>query len=90
MSNKEILTLKIMTKEISIASPEEDKAGLIVAAEILNSKIASIPDKANALILASLDLAFQSTQQTSGEMVNPDLTHEIANLISHVDQSLQD
>ena len=90
MSNKEILTLKIMTKEISIACPEEDKAGLIAAAEILNSKIASIPDKANALILASLDLAFQSTQQISGEIVNQDLTHEIANLITHVDQSLQD
>jgi len=60
MSNKEILDLKIMGKNISIACPPKDKKGLIQAAEILNNQIESIPDKSNALILASLDLAFKS------------------------------
>ena len=60
MSNKEILDLKIMGKNISIACPPKDKEGLIQAAEILNNQIELIPDKSNALILASLDLAFKS------------------------------
>ena len=38
MSNKEILDLKIMGKNISIACPPKDKEGLIQAAEILNIK----------------------------------------------------
>ena len=50
----------IMGKNISIACPPKDKEGLIQAAEILNNQIESIPDKSNALILASLDLAFKS------------------------------
>ena len=50
MSNKEILDLNIMGKNISIACPPKDKEGLIQAAEILNNQIDSIPDKSNALI----------------------------------------
>ena len=60
MSNKEVLELMIMGKKISIACPPKDKEGLIKAAEILNEQIDSIPDKSNALILTSLDLAFKS------------------------------
>ena len=44
MSNKEILDLNIMGKNISIACPPKDKEGLIQAAEILNNQIESIPD----------------------------------------------
>ena len=39
MSNKEILDLNIMGKNISIACPPKDKEGLIQAAEILNNQI---------------------------------------------------
>ena len=60
MSNKEVLELMIMGKKITIACPPKDKEGLIKAAEILNEQIDSIPDKSNALILTSLDLAFKS------------------------------
>ena len=41
MSNKEILDLNIMGKNISIACPPKDKEGLIQAAEILNNQIES-------------------------------------------------
>ena len=50
MSNKEILSLRIMGKDISIACPPEDKPGLEAAADLLNQNIDLIPDKANALI----------------------------------------
>ena len=66
MSNKEILDLMIMGKKISIACPPKDKEGLIKAAEILNEQIDSIPDKSNALILTSLDLAFKSQLPQEG------------------------
>jgi hypothetical protein len=66
MSNKEVLELMIMGKKISIACPPKDKEGLIKAAEILNEQIDSIPDKSNALILTSLDLAFKSQLPQEG------------------------
>ena len=66
MSNKEVLDLMIMGKKISIACPPKDKEGLIKAAEILNEQIDSIPDKSNALILTSLDLAFKSQLPQDG------------------------
>ena len=45
MTNKEVLSLNIMGKSISIACPPEDKPGLEAAAELLNNDIESIPDK---------------------------------------------
>ena len=63
MTNKEVLSLNIMGKNISIACPPEDKPGLEAAAELLNNDIESIPDKSNALILASLNLAFKQMTQ---------------------------
>ena len=87
---KEILSLNIMGKDISIACPSKDKEGLIQAAEILNEQIESIPDKSNALILASLDLAFQNAQGSSGEVLNSNLNSKIENIIMNIESSLKD
>ena len=91
MSNKEILELKIMGKNISIACPPQDKAGLIEAAKLLNNQIESIPDKSNALILASLDIAFQNQipQETeNAHAVSKETEKNIQNLISKIERSL--
>ena len=67
MTDKEVLSLRIMGKDISIACPPEDKAGLIAAAQLLNDEIEQIPDLANALILTSLDLAFKQMNGSNGK-----------------------
>ena len=72
MSNKEVLELMIMGKKITIACPPKDKEGLIKAAEILNEQIDSIPDKSNALILTSLDLAFKKSTPAGGKLALKD------------------
>jgi cell division protein ZapA (FtsZ GTPase activity inhibitor) len=92
MSNKEILDLKIMGKNISIACPPKDKKGLIQAAEILNNQIESIPDKSNALILASLDLAFKSQIPQESEDTNAiskKVEESLKVLISQIEQSIK-
>jgi len=92
MSNKEVLDLKIMGKNISIACPPKDKEGLIQAAEILNDQIESIPDKSNALILASLDLAFKSQMPQESEENNTlskNAEESLSALISQIEQSLK-
>ena len=88
MSNKEILDLMIMGKKISIACPPKDKEGLIKAAEILNEQIDSIPDKSNALILASLDLAFKSQLPQEGSMLSKTEEKNINDLVAKIKQSL--
>ena len=88
MSNKEILDLMIMGKKISIACPPKDKQGLIKAAEILNEQIDSIPDKSNALILASLDLAFKSQLPQEGSMLSKTEEKKLNDLITKINQSL--
>ena len=88
MSNKEILDLMIMGKKISIACPPKDKEGLIKAAEILNEQIDSIPDKSNALILASLDLAFKSQLPQEGSMLSKTEEKKLNDLITKINQSL--
>ena len=88
MSNKEILDLMIMGKKISIACPPKDKEGLINAAEILNEQIDSIPDKSNALILASLDLAFKSQLPQEGSMLSKTEEKKLNDLITKINQSL--
>ena len=88
MSNKEILDLMIMGKKISIACPPKDKDGLIKAAEILNEQIESIPDKSNALILTSLDLAFKSQLPQEGNALSQTDEKNIDKLVVQIEKSL--
>jgi hypothetical protein len=88
MSNKEILSLKIMGKDITIACPPKDKEGLIKAAEILNEQIDSIPDKSNALILTSLDLAFKSQLPQESNALSKTLEKNLKDLVLKVERSL--
>ena len=88
MSNKEVLDLMIMGKKISIACPPKDKDGLIKAAEILNEQIDSIPDKSNALILTSLDLAFKSQLPQEGNALSQTDEKSIDKLVVQIEKSL--
>ena len=88
MSNKEILDLMIMGKKISIACPPKDKDGLIKAAEILNEQIDSIPDKSNALILTSLDLAFKSQLPQERNALSQTDEKNIDKLVVQIEKSL--
>ena len=88
MSNKEVLELIIMGKKISIACPPKDKEGLIKAAEILNEQIDSIPDKSNALILTSLDLAFKSQLPQEGAALSEGEERSLNSLVSEIEKSL--
>ena len=88
MRNKEILDLMIMGKKISIAGPPKDKDGLIKAAEILNEQIDSIPDKSNALILTSLDLAFKSQLPQEGNALSQTDEKNIDKLVVQIEKSL--
>ena len=88
MSNKEVLELVIMGKKISIACPPKDKEGLIKAAEILNEQIDSIPDKSNALILTSLDLAFKSQLPQEGAALSEGEERNLNSLVSEIEKSL--
>ena len=88
MSNKEILDLMIMGKKISIACPPKDKDGLIKEAEILNELIDSIPDKSNALILTSLDLAFKSQLPQEGNALSQTDEKSIDKLVVQIEKSL--
>ena len=88
MSNKEVLELMIMGKKISIACPPKDKEGLIKAAEILNEQIDSIPDKSNALILTSLDLAFKSQLPQEGAALSEGDERNLNSLVSKIEKSL--
>ena len=88
MSNKEILSLKIMGKDITIACPPKDKEGLIKAAEILNEQIDSIPDKSNALILTSLDLAFKRQLPQENNVLSKTLEKNLKDLVLKIEKSL--
>ena len=88
MTNKEVLSLYIMGKNISIACPPEDKLGLEAAAELLNNDIESIPDKSNALILASLNLAFKQMTQPSATAINPKTEATIEKLSIQIEKAL--
>lgn len=88
MSNKEILDLMIMGKKISISCPPKDKEGLIKAAEILNEQLDSIPDKSNALILTSLDLAFKSQLPQEGSVLSKGEEKTLNELIIKIEESL--
>lgn len=77
-----------MGKDITIACPPKDKEGLIKAAEILNEQIDSIPDKSNALILTSLDLAFKSQLPQESNALSKTLEKNLKDLVLKVERSL--
>ena len=88
MSNKEILSLRIMGKDISIACPPEDKPGLKAAADLLNQDIDLIPDKANALILASLNLAFKQMKSPTSDSMDSKIKETIEQLSTKIEKAL--
>ena len=88
MSNKEILSLRIMGKDISIACPPEDKPGLEAAANLLNQDIDLIPDKANALILASLNLAFKQMKSPTSDSMDSKIKETIEQLSTKIEKAL--
>ena len=88
MSNKEILSLRIMGKDISIACPSEDKPGLEAAADLLNQDIDLIPDKANALILASLNLAFKQMKSPTSDSMDSKIKETIEQLSTKIEKAL--
>ena len=77
-----------MGKDITIACPPKDKEGLIKAAEILNEQIDSIPDKSNALILTSLDLAFKSQLPQENNALSKTLEKNLKDLVLKIEKSL--
>ena len=58
MADKEVISLRIASRDITLACPKKDVQGLREAANILNQEIESVPDKNNAIILAALNVAF--------------------------------
>jgi cell division protein ZapA len=85
MSNKEILSLRITGRDISIACPPEEKEALIKAANYLNEKIDGIPNKQNNLILAALALAHESLGSTSRD----ELSDEAVNTIDSFNEQIK-
>jgi len=77
-----------MGKDITISCPPKDKEGLIKAAEILNEQIDSIPDKSNALILTSLDLAFKSQLPQEKNALSKTLEKSLKDLVLKIEKSL--
>jgi len=77
-----------MGKDITIACPPKDKEGLIKAAEILNEQIDSIPDKSNALILTSLDLAFKRQLPQENNALSKTLEKNLKDLVLKIEKSL--
>ena len=79
------LCLELLRPLIEVAYPHEDKPLLLEASTILNKEIEQIPDKGNALILAALNLAFQSLK---GTQVSDDDSNKINQIISSLDDAL--
>jgi len=88
MSNKEVLNLRIMGKDITIVCPPEDKPGLKAASELLNEEIDAIPDKANALMLASLNLAFNQMTGSSHKEIDKKTNAKIEQLSKSLEKAL--
>ncbi len=86
MPNKEILSLRVMGRDISIACPAEEKNNLKKAAKVLNEEISSVPDKSNALILAALNLAYTQIE-SSGELTQAD-EEILESLISKIENAI--
>ncbi|MBT87669.1 MAG: hypothetical protein CMD55_03275 [Gammaproteobacteria bacterium] len=88
MSNKEVLNLRIMGKDITIVCPPKDKPGLEAASELLNEEISAIPDKANALMLASLNLAFKQMTDSSHKEIDKKTNAKIEQLSKSIEKAL--
>ena len=88
MSNKEVLNLRIMGKDITIVCPSKDKPGLEAASELLNEEISAIPDKANALMLASLNLAFKQMTDSSHKEIDKKTNTKIEQLSKSIEKAL--
>ncbi|GIS25717.1 cell division protein ZapA [SAR86 cluster bacterium] len=87
MADKEVISLRIASRDITLACPKKDVQGLKEAANILNQEIESIPDKNNAVILAALNVAFKSAVSDSD--LSEIETSNIANLISKIDSAIK-
>ncbi len=87
MADKEVITLRIASRDITLACPKKDVQGLEDAADILNKEIESIPDKNNAIILAALNVAFKSAVFQSN--LSDVETSNIVNLISKIDKAIK-
>ena len=88
MSNKEILSLRVSGRDISIACPPEEKEALEKAANYLNQKIEAIPDKQNNLILAALALAHECLEESGNEEISEELLATIEDLNLQVKKTL--
>tara|TARA_B100000886_G_scaffold239397_1_gene167858 strand:- start:216 stop:479 length:264 start_codon:yes stop_codon:yes gene_type:complete len=87
MADKEVISLRIASRDITLACPKKDVQGLREAANILNKEIESIPDKNNAIILAALNVAFKSAVSDSD--LSEIETSNIANLISKIESAIK-
>ncbi|MEK9649700.1 MAG: cell division protein ZapA [Gammaproteobacteria bacterium] len=88
MSNKEILSLRINGKDISIACPPEERGALENAANYLNEKIDSIPNKQNNLILASLALAHECLDGGNKKELSEEMLAKIESLTDRLKKTL--
>ena len=79
MADKEVISLRIASRDITLACPKKMFKGL-KKLRIFNQEIESIPDKNNAVILAALNVAFKSAVSDSD--LSEIETSNIANLIS--------
>ena len=87
MADKEVITLRIASRDITLACPKKDVQGLKNAADLLNKEIESIPDKNNAIILAALNVAFKAVVNDND--LDSVETKNIAALISKIDTALK-
>ena len=87
MADKEVITLRIASRDITLACPKKDVQGLKNAADLLNKEIESIPDKNNAIILAALNVAFKAVVNDND--LDSVETKNIAALISKIETALK-
>ena len=87
MADIEVISLRIASRDITLACPKKDMQGLREAANILNQEIESVPDKNNAIILAALNVAFKSAVSDSD--LSEIETSNIANLISKIESAIK-
>ena len=73
---------------IVIFCPSKDKPGLEAASELLNEEISAIPDKANALMLASLNLAFKQMTDSSHKEIDKKTNAKIEQLSKSIEKAL--
>ena len=87
MADKEVISLRIASRDITLACPNKVAQGLTEASKILNQEKESIPYFNNAVILAALNVAFKSAVSDSD--LSEIETSNIANLISKIDSAIK-